>query len=101
MMRTISTKLFITGLPLTFTEQQLSAMMGPCGSVLSAKIVRSSDLTGCPAALGLVVMSDPVAVRKALAALNRNPLDGQCLNTFVGESDEDSASSWLRRVIHA
>jgi len=101
MMRTISTKLFIAGLPFTFTEQQLSQMMGPCGSVLSAKIVMLSDLTGCPAALGLVEMSDPGAVRKALIALDRNPLDGQCLDSFVGESDGDSASSWLRRVKHA
>jgi len=29
---------------------------------LSAKIVMLSDLTGCPAALGLVEMSDPGAV---------------------------------------
>jgi hypothetical protein len=86
MMRTISTKLFIAGLPLYRAAGD--EMMGPCGSVLSAKIVRLRDLTGWPAALGLVEMSDPVAVRKALTVLNRNPLDGQCLDAFVGNRME-------------
>ena len=75
----MSNSLLIAGLPFLLTERQLGDMIWPCGTVLSAKIVRLRNGKGHPVALGLVKMSSPVGVRKVISAFDGNMLNGHHL----------------------
>ena len=75
----MSSNLLIAGLPLLFTEQQLSEMIWPYGTVVSARIVRLRNGKGRPVALGLVKMSSPVGMRNVFTAFDGSMLHGHHL----------------------
>ena len=81
----MNTSLLFAGLPFLLTERQLSDMIWPYGTVVSAKIVRLRNGKGDPVALGLVEMSSVVGVRKVLSAFDGNVLNGHHL--FVSIRD--------------
>jgi len=75
----MNNSLLIAGLPFLFTERQLSDMIWPYGTVVSARIVRLRNGKGHPVALGLVKMSSPVGMRKVFTAFDGNMLNGHHL----------------------
>ena len=75
----MNNSLLIAGLPFLFTERQLSDMIWPYGTIVSARIVRLRNGKGHPVALGLVKMSSPVGMRKVVSAFDGNMLHGHHL----------------------
>jgi len=87
----MSNSLLIAGLPVTFTEQQLGEMIWPCGTVLSAKIVRLRNGRGHPVALGLVKMSSPVDARKVITAFDGKTLNEHPLYVYAREVENQNS----------
>jgi RNA recognition motif-containing protein len=79
----MSNSLLIAGLPILLTERQLSDMIWPYGTVVSARIVRLRNGRGHPVALGLVEMSSPVGVRKVVTVFDGTMLNGHYLYVYA------------------
>jgi hypothetical protein len=75
--------LVIAGLPVTFTAPQVSEMIGPCGGVMSAKIIRLRDTTGQPLAFSLIEMSSPSEVKKVITAFHGKTVHGHNLYVYA------------------
>jgi RNA recognition motif-containing protein len=74
----VGTKLYVGSLPYSTTEQQLSELFSPHGSVTSAKVI-TDRYTGQSRGFGFVEMSTGEEAQKAIAALNGAALGGRTL----------------------
>jgi len=74
----VGTKLYVGSLPYSTTEQQLSELFAPHGTVQSAKVI-TDRYTGQSRGFGFVEMATSEEAQKAIAALNGSNLGGRTL----------------------
>ncbi|MDO8546717.1 MAG: RNA-binding protein [Nitrospirales bacterium] len=83
----MGTKLYVGGLPYSTTEQQLSELFAPQGSVASAKVI-TDKFTGQSRGFGFVEMSTEDEAQKAISALNGTQLDGRTMTVNEAKPQE-------------
>jgi len=83
----MGTKLYVGGLPYSTTEQQLSELFAPQGSVTSAKVI-TDKFTGQSRGFGFVEMSTEDEAQKAISALNGTQLDGRTMTVNEAKPQE-------------
>ena len=71
-------KLYVGSLPYSTTEQQLSELFAPHGTVQSAKVI-TDRYTGQSRGFGFVEMATEEEAQKAIAALNGSNVGGRTL----------------------
>lgn len=86
----MNTKLFVGGLPYATTDVQLKELFAPCGSVISAQVVRVK-LTWRSRGFGFVEMSTVEEAQAAIAAWNEKVYEGRTL--LVSEAKTRMAPS--------
>jgi RNA recognition motif-containing protein len=86
----MGTKLYVGGLPYSTTEQQLSELFAPQGSVTSAKVI-TDKFTGQSRGFGFVEMSTEEEAQKAITALNGTQLDGRTMTVNEAKPQEKRA----------
>lgn len=74
----MGSKIYVGGLPYSATEQQLSDLFAPHGSVESARVI-TDKFTGQSRGFGFVEMSAAEEAQKAIGALNGTQMDGRTL----------------------
>jgi len=74
----VGTKLYVGSLPYSTTEQQLSELFAPHGTVQSAKVI-TDRYTGQSRGFGFVEMATSEEAQKAITALNGSNLGGRTL----------------------
>jgi RNA recognition motif-containing protein len=83
----MGTKLYVGGLPYSTTEQQLSELFSPQGSVTSAKVI-TDKFTGQSRGFGFVEMATGEEAQKAIAALNGTPMGGRTITVNEAKPQE-------------
>jgi RNA recognition motif-containing protein len=85
-------KLYVGGLPYSVTDEQLTELFEPHGTVESAKVItdRYPDRSG---GFGFVEMSTQAEAEAAIAALNGTELEGRSLTVNVSKPREDRSRS--------
>ena len=83
----MSTKLYVGSLPYSTTEQQLSDLFAPHGSVQSARVI-TDKFTGQSRGFGFVEMGSEDEAKKAIAALNGTQMDGRTLTVNEAKPQE-------------
>jgi RNA recognition motif-containing protein len=73
-----SMKVFVSGLPLSATEEQLAELFVPFGAVLAVKVVRDR-YTNRSRGYGFVEMAKADAAQAAIAALSGHEIEGRRL----------------------
>ena len=86
----MGTRLYVGRLPHSKSEQDLSAMFAPCGTVESARVA-TDKLTGQSRGFGFVRMSSPAEAQDAISRLHSTELDGRRLIVRVAKSQADKA----------
>ena len=83
----MGTKLYVGGLPYSTTEQQLSELFSPQGSVTSAKVI-TDKFTGQSRGFGFVEMATGEEAQKAISALNGTQMDGRTITVNEAKPQE-------------
>src|SRR3990167_5756154 len=83
----MGTKLYVGGLPYSTTEQQLSELFAPQGSVTSAKVI-TDKFTGQSRGFGFVEMATEDEAQKAISALNGTHIDGRTMTVNEAKPQE-------------
>ena len=83
----MGTKLYVGGLPYSTTEQQLSELFAPQGSVTSAKVI-TDKFTGQSRGFGFVEMATGEEAQKAISALNGTQMDGRTITVNEAKPQE-------------
>ncbi len=73
----MTTRLFVDGIPSSFSDQQLLELFARHGTVVSAEVVR--DPAGDSLQFGYVEMATHEEAKLAIRQLNRSSLHGQAL----------------------
>lgn len=74
----MGSKIYVGGLPYSVTEQDLSEMFAPYGTVESARVI-TDKITGQSRGFGFVEMSSDGEARNAISALNSTQMNGRTL----------------------
>lgn len=74
----MGSKIYVGGLPYSVTEQDLSEMFAPYGTVESARII-TDKITGQSRGFGFVEMSSDGEARNAISSLNSTQMNGRTL----------------------
>lgn len=85
--------LYISNLPPTATEAQLSEMFGRCGTVVSAVITLDAS-TGRSKRCGFIEMASAVEAMKAIQRLNLTDYDGRLMSVNLANTRDVAASKW-------
>jgi RNA recognition motif-containing protein len=83
----MGSKIYVGGLPYSATEQQLSDLFSPHGSVQSARVI-TDKFTGQSRGFGFVEMGSEEEAKKAIAALNGTQMDGRTLTVNEAKPQE-------------
>lgn len=83
----MGSKIYVGGLPYSATEQQLSDLFSPHGSVQSARVI-TDKFTGQSRGFGFVEMGSEEEAKKAIAALNGSQMDGRTLTVNEAKPQE-------------
>ena len=86
----MASKLYVGGMSLSTTSENLRTHFEQCGKVVSAAVVTERD-SAQSRGFGFVEMSTDAEAEKAIAALNQKPLDGKTLTVNVAKSKTDRA----------
>ena len=84
----MGTKLYVGNLPYSTTNQELSDMFSPHGTVKSADVIMDRE-TGRSKGFGFVEMSTDEEAKAAIAALNGNKVNGRPLTVNEAKPRED------------
>jgi len=84
----MGSKLYVGGLPYSITDQDLSAMFAPYGTVESSRII-TDRMTGQSRGFGFVEMSTAAEAQNAINALNSTQLEGRTLTVNVAKPQEN------------
>lgn len=85
----MSTKLYVSNLPLSATAEALTTRFGKFGDVISVVLEPVTH----PSRRGAIIeMNTSGGARKAIAALNLSDLDGRLISVFFAPSVAKSAS---------
>jgi RNA recognition motif-containing protein len=87
----MGSKLFLEGLPPSFSAQQLKDLLAPFGTVLSALVI--IDPAGESLRMGKVEMSTPREAERAIQKLHRSHLQGKLLLVFKQVNQGGSTGS--------
>ena len=74
----MSQKLYVGGLPFSFSDKQLEELFTSHGTIESAKVI-SDKYTGKSRGFGFVEFSSATDAQKAIAALNGTTLEGRTI----------------------
>ena len=74
----MSQKLYVGGLPFTFSDKQLEELFAPHGTVESAKVI-ADKYTGKSRGFGFVEFSSASDAQKAITALNGTTIEGRTI----------------------
>lgn len=74
----MSIKLYVGNLPHQMTEEELQALFGEAGEVVSAKII-TDRYTGQPRGFGFVEMGTKIEGQKAISMINGRNVQGRTL----------------------
>jgi RNA recognition motif-containing protein len=85
-------KLYVGGLPYSVTDEQLTELFEPHGTVESAKVI-TDRYTDRSRGFGFVEMSTQAEAEAAIAALNGTELEGRSLTVNVSKPREDRSRS--------
>jgi RNA recognition motif-containing protein len=85
-------KLYVGGLPYSVTDEQLTELFEPHGTVESAKVI-TDRYTDRSRGFGFVEMSTQAEAEAAIAALNGTELEGRSLTVNVSKPREDRPRS--------
>ena len=69
-------RLFVGGIPYSTTEEELKTVFGAQGTVASVDLVKDRD-TNQPRGFGFIDMPNDDEAKKAITALNGQPLGGR------------------------
>jgi RNA recognition motif-containing protein len=83
----MGSKIYVGGLPFSTTEQQLSDLFAPYGSVESARVI-TDKFTGRSRGFAFVEMSAAEEAKKAIAELNGTMLDDRTLTVNEAKPQE-------------
>jgi RNA recognition motif-containing protein len=83
----MGSKIYVGGLPYSATEQQLSELFSPHGTVESARVI-TDKFTGQSRGFGFVEMSTEEEAKKAIAALNATQMGGRTLTVNEAKPQE-------------
>lgn len=83
----MGSKIYVGGLPYSATEQQLSELFAPHGTVESARVI-TDKFTGQSRGFGFVEMSTEEEAKKAIAALNATQMGGRTLTVNEAKPQE-------------
>lgn len=81
----MSAKLYVGGMSLSTTSENLRTHFEQCGKVVSAAVVTERD-SAQSRGFGFVEMSSVAEAEGAIATLNQKPLDGKPLTVNVAKS---------------
>jgi RNA recognition motif-containing protein len=82
-------KLHVGGLPYDVDEKGLADLLGPFGTVKSAKVITDRD-TGRSKGFGFVEMSTAAEAQSAITALNGSAFGGRTLSVSEAKPKESS-----------
>lgn len=74
----MGSKLYVGGLPYSVTDQDLSEMFGPYGTVESARVI-TDKFSGQSRGFGFVEMSSATEAQNAISSLNGSSMNGRSL----------------------
>jgi RNA recognition motif-containing protein len=83
----MGTKLYVGGLPYSTTEQQLTELFSPHGSVTSAKVI-TDKFTGQSRGFGFVEMATNEEAQKSITALNGTAMAGRTITVNEAKPQE-------------
>ncbi len=83
----MGSKIYVGGLPYSATEQQLSELFAPHGTVESARII-TDKFTGQSRGFGFVEMATEEEAKKAIEALNATQMGGRTLTVNEAKPQE-------------
>ncbi|TAJ10802.1 MAG: RNA-binding protein [Nitrospirae bacterium] len=83
----MGSKIYVGGLPYSATEQQLSELFAPHGTVESARVI-TDKFTGQSRGFGFVEMATEEDAKKAIAALNATQMGGRTLTVNEAKPQE-------------
>jgi RNA recognition motif-containing protein len=83
----MGSKIYVGGLPYSATEQQLTELFAPHGTVASARII-TDKFTGQSRGFGFVEMSTEDEAKKAIEALNATQMGGRTLTVNEAKPQE-------------
>ncbi|OGC55946.1 RNA-binding protein [candidate division WWE3 bacterium RIFCSPHIGHO2_01_FULL_48_15] len=84
----MSKRLFVGGLPRSFSNSQLEEMFAPIGNVASATVITDRD-TGQGKGFGFVEMEKDNEADDAIAKLNETELEGRKITVNVARPREE------------
>lgn len=82
------TKLFVGGVPYSFSNQQLEEVFAQYGTVISAQIV-TDRTTGQSKGFAFVEMEDDAAAQASIQALDGTEVSGRKIGVSVARPKED------------
>ncbi len=85
-------KLYVGSLPYSITEERLTELFAPHGTVESAKII-SDKYSGQSKGFGFVEMSNSEEAQSAISALNGKEFEGRTLVVSEARPQEKRSSS--------
>ena len=83
----MSTKIYVGGLPFSATDEDLTDLFAPYGTIVSARVVTDRS-TGQSRGFGFVEMSTPEEARAAIAALAQVEMGGRVLTVSEARPQE-------------
>ncbi|MBM4124805.1 MAG: RNA-binding protein [Nitrospira sp.] len=83
----MGSKIYVGGLPYSATEQQLSELFAPHGTVESARVI-TDKFTGQSRGFGFVEMATAEEAKKAIDALNGTEMGGRTLTVNEAKPQE-------------
>jgi RNA recognition motif-containing protein len=83
----MGSKIYVGGLPYSATEQQLTELFAPHGTVASARII-TDKFTGQSRGFGFVEMATEDEAKKAIEALNATQMGGRTLTVNEAKPQE-------------
>ena len=83
----MGSKIYVGGLPFSATEQQLSDLFTPHGTVQSARVI-TDRVTGQSRGFGFIEMSSSEEAQKAISSLNGTEMGGRSLTVNEAKPQE-------------
>ena len=90
-----SRKLYVGGLPYTVSDEQLSELFSPHGTVESARII-TDRMTGRSRGFGFVEMATQAEAEAAAESLNGTQLEGRSLTVNEAKQKESRGGTGRR-----
>jgi RNA recognition motif-containing protein len=83
----MGSKIYVGGLPYSATEQQLTDLFSPYGTVESVRVI-TDKITGQSRGFGFVEMASAEEAKRAIQALNATQLGGRTLTVNEARPQE-------------